>query len=55
MKTRVLSLIAISAIVALSFAFTSSSKHMKKGTAKETKIENQDNEPIGGLLSEDKF
>ena len=54
MKTKVLSLIAISAIVALSFAFTSKTKVIKK-EAKEIKQRNQDTEPIGGLISEDKF
>jgi hypothetical protein len=54
MKTKVVSLVAISAVVALSFAFTSSSKSMKKVT-KEVIQKNQDSEPIGGLISEDKF
>jgi hypothetical protein len=54
MKTKVLSLIAIVSIVALSFAFTSAGKVDKKAT-KEVKQKNQDSEPIGGLASEDKF
>jgi hypothetical protein len=54
MKTKVISLIAISAVVALSFAFTSSSKSVKKAT-NETSLKNQDAEPLGGLISEDKF
>lgn len=54
MKTKVISLIAISAVVALSFAFTSSSKSVKKAT-KEIKLKNQDAEPLGGLISEDKY
>jgi hypothetical protein len=54
MKTKVLTLIVISAVVALSFAFTSSSKGGKKAT-KEMKQRNQDSEPIGGLVSEDKY
>jgi hypothetical protein len=54
MKTKVLSLIAISAVVALSFAFTSSSKSVQKAT-KEVVKKNQDSEPLGGLISEDKF
>jgi hypothetical protein len=54
MKTKVLGLIAISAIVAISFAFTSSSKSVKKAT-KEIKVKNQDAEPLGGMVSEDKF
>jgi len=54
MKTKVVSLVAISAVVALSFAFTSSNKSAKKVT-KEAVQKNQDSEPLGGLLSEDKF
>lgn len=54
MKTKVLSLIAISTLVALSFAFTSSSKSVKKAT-KVVVQKNQDSEPIGGLVIEDKF
>ena len=54
MKTKVVSLVAISAVVALSFAFTSSSKSVKKAT-KQVVQKSQDNEPLGGLLSEDKF
>jgi hypothetical protein len=54
MKTKVVSLVAISAVVALSFAFTSSSKSVKKLT-KEVIQKNQDSEPLGGLISEDKF
>lgn len=54
MKTKVLSLIAIASIVALSFAFTSTAKVEKKAT-KEVSQKNQDSEPIGGLASEDKF
>jgi hypothetical protein len=53
MKTKVLSLIAISAVVALSFAFTSSSKTVKKAT--KVVVQNQDSEPLGGLISEDKY
>ncbi len=55
MKTKVLSLIAISAVVALSFAFTSSSKHTAKKATKEMSSKNQDAEPLGGLISEDKY
>ena len=54
MKTKVVSLVAISAVVALSFAFTSSSKTVKKAT-KEIIQKNQDSEPLGGLITEDKF
>lgn len=54
MKTKILSIIAISAIVALSFAFTSSTKHVKKA-ANEVSQKNQDAEPLGGLISEDKY
>ena len=54
MKTKVLSLVAISAVVALSFAFTSSSKSVKKVT-KVVVQKNQDSEPLGGLISEDKY
>jgi hypothetical protein len=53
MKTKVLSLIAIAGIVALSFAFTPS-KNVKKAT-KETVLKSRDAEPLGGLLSEGKF
>ncbi len=54
MKTKVLSIVAISAVVALSFAFTSSSKSVKKVT-KEIIQKNQDSEPLGGFIIEDKF
>ncbi|MBS1682782.1 MAG: hypothetical protein JST48_13805 [Bacteroidetes bacterium] len=54
MKTKILGLIAISAIVALSFAFTSSTKAAKKATKEVVKM-NSDSEPIGGLISEDKY
>lgn len=54
MKTKALVLIAISAIIALSFTFTSATKVEKKAP-KEIKQKNQGSEPIGGLVSEDKF
>ncbi len=54
MKTKVVSVIAVSAIIALSFAFTSPTKVDKKPTKVATQ-KNQDVEPIGGLVSEDKF
>ena len=54
MKTKVLTLIAITSVVALSFAFTSSGKINKKAE-KATQQKIQDSEPLGGLLSEDKY
>lgn len=54
MKTKAIVLIAISAIVTLSFTFASVNKADKK--SKEVVTEQQvSNEPAGGFVSEDKF
>lgn len=54
MKTKAIVLIAITAIVTLSFTFASVSKTDKK--SKEVVTEKQvSNEPAGGFVSEDKF
>ncbi|MBS1557849.1 MAG: hypothetical protein JST69_03900 [Bacteroidetes bacterium] len=51
MKTKLLGIIGIAALVVLSFAFAprTSAKAAKKEVVKE-----KTNEPMGGLLSEDK-
>jgi hypothetical protein len=55
MKTKVLTLVTIAGIIALSLSFSfAPSKNAKKAT-KEMTSKNQDSEPIGGLVSEDKF
>jgi len=51
MKTKAVSLVAISAVVALSFAFTSSSKPTAKKVTKEMSLSDQTAESIGGLIS----
>jgi hypothetical protein len=56
MKTRIIILLAISAIATLSFTFkagTKSTGKPTKQTAQQTKTES--NEPLGGFVSEDKF
>ncbi len=54
MKAKVIALIAISTIIATSFAFTTTHKDNKK-TEKISKEANQESEPIGGFVFEDKF
>ena len=54
MKAKVITLIAVVAILATSFAFTSAHKAVKK-TEKISKQASNENEPIGGFVSEDKF
>ncbi len=54
MKTKVVIFLAVSAILTLSFTFSSVNKADKK--AKEVVAEKQvNNEPVGGFVSEDKF
>ncbi|MBS1489617.1 MAG: hypothetical protein JSS93_03745 [Bacteroidetes bacterium] len=55
MKTKLLGIIGIAALVVLSFAFAprTSAKAAKKEVVKEKENTNT-NEPMGGLLSEDK-
>ena len=57
MKTRIIILLAISAIATLSFTFKAGTKSpgkpTKQTTAHQTKTEL--NEPLGGFASEDKF
>jgi len=54
MKTRIVVLLAISALATLSFTFKTSTKTGKK-PASQTAQQKQNNEPIGGFVSEDKF
>ena len=54
MKTRIITLLAISAIATLSFTFKTGNKAPKKA-AKQTTEQKEANEPIGGFVSEDKF
>ena len=54
MKTRIIVLLAISAIATLSFTFKASNKVNKKASA-QTAQQKQSNEPLGGFVSEDKF
>ena len=55
MKTtsKILFFIAVSAIVTLSFTF-SSTKQTKASVAEKTAV-SEKNEPLGGFVSEDKF
>ena len=53
MKTKALVLIALAAVVTLSFTFASVSKSDKKGRI-ETKVATHQ-EPIGGFVMEDKL
>ena len=50
MKTKALILLAIVAVVTLSFTFTT-----KKSPVQAAETSEKANEPIGGLVSEDKF
>ena len=52
MKTKVIILIALTAIATLSFTFAK----VKKGESKETQATHTpSNEPVGGFASEDKI
>lgn len=54
MKTKIIVFLAVSAIITLSFTFSSVNKADKK--SKEVVTEKQvSNEPTGGFASEDKF
>jgi hypothetical protein len=53
MKTRIILLLAVSAVVTLSFTVVSVS-HPKKGNTEGT-IEAKAHEPIGGFAAEDKL
>lgn len=52
MKTKAIILIAISAIVTLSFTFASVTKTSE---SKKTSTHQNNDVPVGGLASEDKF
>lgn len=54
MKTRIIILLAVSAVVTLSFTFKSGNKVNKKA-AKQVEQQKNSNEPLGGFVSEDKF
>ena len=54
MKTKVLLLIAGTAVITLSFSFAAS-KHEKKERAIESTAKSTYNEPVGGFASDDKF
>ncbi len=51
MKTKIIILLVVSAVVTLSFTFAS----IKKAEVKETTLAISHNEQAGGLASEDKF
>lgn len=56
MKTKVIVLLAVSAIVTLSFTFASATKPEPDKKAESVTTEKQANsEPAGGFVSEDKF
>jgi hypothetical protein len=54
MKTRIIVLLAISAVATLSFTFKAGNKANKKASS-QTAQQKQVNEPLGGFVSEDKF
>ena len=54
MKTRIIVLLAISAVATLSFTFKAATKG-NKTTTKQSSQQKQSNEPLGGFVSEDKF
>ncbi|MBK5277570.1 MAG: hypothetical protein JJE09_01785 [Bacteroidia bacterium] len=54
MKTRIIVLLAISAVITLSFTFKAATK-MNKPSAKQTTQQMHADEPLGGFVSEDKF
>ena len=54
MKTKVVIFLAVSAIITLSFTFSSVSKADKKAKA-ATAEKQATNEPAGGFVSEDKY
>ncbi len=54
MKTRIIILLAISAVATLSFTFKATTK-ANKPAAKQGTQQKQSNEPLGGFVSEDKF
>ncbi len=54
MKTRIIILLAISAVATLSFTFKTGNKAPKKAI-NHTAQQKQTNEPLGGFVSEDKF
>ena len=57
MKTKTLILIAFAAIITLSFSFAATNRTEKisvKETA-TTQIDQHNNEPVGGFISEDKL
>lgn len=54
MKTRIIVLLAISAVATLSFTFKTGNKAPKKNVTQTTQ-QKQANEPLGGFVSEDKF
>jgi hypothetical protein len=54
MKTRIIILLAISAVATLSFTFKANTKP-SKSTAQQSAQQKQAEEPLGGFVSEDKF
>lgn len=53
MKSKVIFFLAGAALVTLSFTFATTSRASKTITKSTTQVSH--NEPVGGLLSEDKF
>jgi len=54
MKTKIILVIAISAIATLSFSFATVNK-ADKNLTEQPNLEAKHTEPIGGFVSEDKF
>jgi flagellar basal body-associated protein FliL len=54
MKTRIIVLLAITAVATLSFTFKETTKE-NKPAAKQSTQQKQAVEPLGGFVSEDKF
>ena len=54
MKTRIIILLAISAVATLSFTFKVTTKP-SKSTSQQSAQQKQTEEPLGGFVSEDKF
>lgn len=55
MKARIIILVAVTAVVTLSFTFASSSNQTKKAVASEQPSKSSGSEPAGGFVVDDKF
>ena len=54
MKTKILMLIGLVAVVTLSFTFSNSNQQEKKNSVKTAEFR-KNSEPVGGFISEDKL